>query len=537
MRNFHSILTLFFLSIFWPACTPPAETVVEQEVATPAPDYYQELYRPAYHFTPEQNWMNDPNGLVYFEGEYHLFYQYNPKGIRWGNMSWGHAVSQDLVHWEHLPIALNMEDDIMIFSGSAVVDHNNSSGLCQNDEACMIAIYTAHTDTLQNQAIAYSNDRGRSWTKYEGNPVLDENMKDFRDPKVFWQEEEEKWVMAVAVPQEQKIRFYSSQNLIKWEMLSEFGPQGFVDGIWECPDLFELQVAETGEKKWVLIVSYNTSNEGSAMQYFVGDFDGTTFTNDNTDDLVLTLDYGKDFYAGVTWNNTPEGDKLLIGWINNWQYGQDIPTQPWRSAQSLVRKLELHEFPEGTRLTQHPVEALQNIRGKRVHDENVQLQEGDNYLSLENIQGKQLEIIAEFEYQSIETKSDAEVLAGEFGVKVFKGEEQETAIGYDVATQSLFVDRTQSGDTSFHDSFANRTVALMPSDDGTVKIHIYVDHSVVEVFGEDGYVAMTNRIFPDPTKDGVEVYGVGGSVSLKSLDIWEIQSAWQPKTSSTEQPQ
>ncbi|MFW5726225.1 MAG: glycoside hydrolase family 32 protein, partial [bacterium] len=433
----------------------------------------------------------------------------------------------DLVHWEHLPVALEMEDGIMIFSGSAVVDKDNTSGLCDSAEGCLVAIYTAHTDSLQNQAIAYSNDRGRSWTKYDGNPVLDENMKDFRDPKVFWYEEGKKWVMAIAIPQEQKIRFYESPNLIDWKQMSEFGPAGFVDGIWECPDLFKLTVPETGEEKWALLVSYNTPDDGSSMQYFVGDFNGTTFTNDNTDDLILTLDHGRDFYAAVTWNNTPDNRRLLIGWINNWLYGQEIPTEPWRSAQSLVRKLELKAFPEGIRLTQVPVEEVQTIRKQLIHDDAVALQEGDNYLSLENVQGRQLEIIAEFVYESIDTQAEAEKLAGEFGVKVFKDEEQETVVGYDVATQQLFMDRTQSGDTSFHEDFADRTVAIMPADDGIVKMHIFIDHSVVEVFGNDGYVAMTNRVFPDSTQNAVEVYSVGGKVRLKSLNIWEMESIWQ----------
>lgn len=534
MRNFYICLCISLLSFTLWNCSQVPETAVEQEVAVVDSTYYQELYRPAYHFTPEKNWMNDPNGLVYFDGEYHLFYQHNPQGIRWGNMSWGHAVSKDLVHWQHLPIALEMEDGVMIFSGSAVVDKNNTSGLCDSAEGCLVAIYTAHTDSLQNQAIAYSNDRGRSWIKYEGNPVLDENMKDFRDPKVFWHEEEEKWIMTVAIPHEQKIRFYASTNLTEWSMMSEFGPQGFVDGIWECPDLFALEVEETGEQKWVLLVSYNTDDEGSSMQYFVGDFDGTTFTNDNTDDLVLTLDHGRDFYAAVTWNNVPDERRLLIGWMSNLQYAQDIPTSPWRSAQSQVRELALYEFPEGIRLTQKPVEEMKTLRRQHVHDENVQLQEGDNYLSLENIQGDQLEIIAEFVYQAIDTEAEAENLAGEFGIKVFKGDAQETVISYDVATQSLFVDRTQSGDTTFHEAFSGRTFALMPADEGTVQLHIYLDHSVMEVFGNEGYVAMTNRIFPDPTQDGVEIYTVGGTVTLKSLDIWELESTWNPATAASQ---
>lgn len=532
MKKLQHNVFLLLLLMAW-ACTQPAEMVAELPVDSVAGVTFEEVYRPAYHFTPQKNWMNDPNGLVYYDGEYHLFYQYNPSGIRWGNMSWGHAVSPDLVHWEHLPVALEMEDGIMIFSGSAVVDKNNTSGLCDSADGCLVAIYTAHTDSLQNQAIAYSNDRGRTWTKYEGNPVLDENMKDFRDPKVFWYDEGEKWIMALAIPQEQKIRFYESSNLIDWEQMSEFGPAGFVDGIWECPDLFQLKVPETGEEKWVLLVSYNTPADGSSMQYFVGDFDGTTFTSDNSEDLILTLDHGRDFYAAVTWNNTPNNRRLMIGWMNNWLYGQELPTDPWRSAQSLVRRLDLQAFPEGVRLVQTPVEEVKQIRQQHIHDETVNLQEGDNYLSLENVQGRQLEIIAEFEYEAIDTQAEAENLAGEFGVKVFKGGEQETVIGYDVATQQLFMDRISSGDTSFHEAFAERTVALMPVDDGTVRMHIFIDHSVVEVFGNDGYVAMTNRVFPDPAQDGVEIYSVGGKVTLKSLDIWEVASIWNDDSLAT----
>lgn len=521
------LLKSFFLLCLVYGCNQSAETTVSSEIVVPDSSYYREKYRLAYHFSPEKNWMNDPNGLVYYKDEYHLFYQYNPKGTRWGNMSWGHAISKDLVYWEHMPVALQMENDVMIFSGSAVVDENNTSGLCNSpDGSCMVAIYTAHTDSLQNQAIAYSNDQGRTWTKYKNNPVLDLGKKDFRDPKVFWYDKDKKWIMVVALPTEQKIQFYESPNLIDWKLMSEFGPQGFIDGIWECPDLFEMNMEGSNEKKWVLLVSYNTELTGSDMQYFVGDFDGRNFTNDNTDDLVLTLDYGKDFYAGVTWNNAPAERRLIIAWFNNWLYANEIPTSTWRSAQSIVRELKLQEFPEGARVIQQPVEALQELRQKHTYNENVDIKEEDNFLSLENIKGTQLEIIAEFAYEAIDTPTEANSLASEFGIKVFKGENQETVIGYDVASQSLFVDRTQSGDTSFAEGFAAKTVGLMPTDDGTVRLHIFVDHSSVEVFGNDGYIAMSNRVFPDPNKDAVEIYTVGGMVILKSLDIWELSSIW-----------
>jgi fructan beta-fructosidase len=243
---------------------------------------YKEAYRPQFHFTPAKNWMNDPNGMVYYDGEWHLFYQYNPFGEKWGHMSWGHAVSKDLVHWEHLPLALAEENGVMIFSGSAVIDWNNTSGFGKDGKPPMVAIYTGHytEKPLQNQQIAYSNDRGRTWTKYEGNPVIDINEKDFRDPKVLWHEATRQWVMAVSLPTERKVRFYGSPDLKSWTQLSDFGPAGSTTGIWECPDLFPLPVEGTNEQKWVLVVNVGGGAPagGSGCQYLVGDFDGKAFT-------------------------------------------------------------------------------------------------------------------------------------------------------------------------------------------------------------------------------------------------------------------
>ena len=259
--------------------------VMPQFTAAQPEATYTERYRPQYHFTPAVNWMNDPNGMVYYNGEYHLFYQYNPFGDTWGHMSWGHAVSRDLVHWEHLPVALAEEDGVMIFSGSAVVDWNNTSGFGEEGRPPLVAVYTGHhtSGERQDQRIAYSTDSGRTWTKYEGNPVLDRAMKDFRDPKVFWYEPDEKWVMVLARPHEHKVQLYSSPDLKSWTHLSDFGPAGAVNGIWECPDLFELPVdGDPGNTKWVLVVNLNPGGPagGSAGQYFVGHFDGERFTAD-----------------------------------------------------------------------------------------------------------------------------------------------------------------------------------------------------------------------------------------------------------------
>ena len=240
-----------------------------------------EPWRPLYHFTPAKNWMNDPNGMVYHDGEWHLFYQYNPSGDKWGHMSWGHAVSRDLLAWEHLPLALPEENGIMIFSGSAVMDETNTSGFGKDGKGPMVAIYTAHTDKNQSQALAFSTDRGRTWTKFSANPVLDIGDKDFRDPKVIWHEPTQRWIMTVAWPVPRKVRFYSSPDLKQWSHLSDFGPAGSVAGIWECPDLFPLGI-EGGGAKWVLIVNVGSGAPatGSGGQYFVGDFDGTVFNLD-----------------------------------------------------------------------------------------------------------------------------------------------------------------------------------------------------------------------------------------------------------------
>jgi fructan beta-fructosidase len=293
-------------------------------VAGNADTDYIEAFRPQYHFTPPKNFMNDPNGLVYYKGEYHLFYQHNPFGDAWGHMSWGHAVSTDLVHWRNLPIALFEEDQLMVFSGSAVVDWKDSSGLCRNpdpvDKSCLLAFYTGHGKGKQTQNVAYSNDRGRTWTNYSGNPVIDINSNGFRDPKVFWHETTQKWIMVTVLAGEKKVRFYGSTDLKKWDLLSDFGPAGATGGAWECPDLFPLQIENPqNESKWVLIVNINPGGVagGSGGQYFVGQFDGIRFTNDNPESQKLWVDYGRDFYAAVSWSDIPSSDgrRLWLGWM------------------------------------------------------------------------------------------------------------------------------------------------------------------------------------------------------------------------------
>ena len=316
---------------------------------------FDEKFRPQLHFTPERNWMNDPNGLLFYKGKYHLFYQHNPEGNLWGNMSWGHATSTDLMKWEHLPVAILHDEKYGIFSGSAVVDYTNSAGFGSLDNPAMVAIYTAHNHdgSHQSQHLAFSLDEGITWTKYEGNPVLDLNMKDFRDPKVTWEAATNTWLMTIAKPLEYKISFFRSADLKSWKHLSDFGPTGNVGGCWECPDLFPLTTT-AGSTHWVLLVSINPGGPtgGSGTQYFIGDWDGTTFVEKQE---AQWIDYGRDNYAGVTFGNVANNRKVFLGWMNNWAYSAEIPTTIWRGSMTAPRELQLLEVNKKLTLTSNPI--------------------------------------------------------------------------------------------------------------------------------------------------------------------------------------
>ena len=523
-RNLRARLAVLLLLIVAACAKVPPETLRPT---------YGERFRPQFHFTPAVNWMNDPNGLVYFDGEYHLFFQYNPFGPKWGHMSWGHAVSRDLVRWEHLPVAIPEADGVMAFSGSAVVDWNNTSGFGRDGKPPLVAIYTGHRETNQSQYIAYSNDRGRTWTVYDGNPVLDVGRKDFRDPKVFWHAPQRRWVMVLALPDEHKVRFYASADLKRWHHLSDFGPAGAVDGIWECPDLFELPVdGDAKATRWVLIVSLNPGAiaGGSGMQYFVGHFDGTRFVAESPPpqianagtpiDKVLWADFGKDFYAAVSWADVPDKDgrRLWLGWMNNWQYAQEIPTMPWRSAQSLPRALALRTTSEGIRLVQQPINELQTLRGPRHTVAAQPVGEGAITLASHGVAGTALEIAVEFDVGT----------AAEVGLKVRAGRDEETVIGVDSRGGRLFVDRTRSGQVGFHREFSGRHTAPLRVESGRVKLRVFVDWSSVEVFAADGEVVLTDQLFPAPDSDGVALYARGGTARLVSFEAWPLASIWAP---------
>ncbi len=486
-----------------------------------------EPYRPAYHYTPLRNFMNDPNGLVYYKGEFHLFHQYNPFGNSWGHMSWNHAVSRDLIHWEYLGVALKEEDGVMIFSGSVVVDENNASGFGTKRNPPMVAIYTGHlvADEMQSQCLAVSLDKGRTWTKYAQNPVIGWE-KDFRDPKVFWHAPTQKWVMVVAKAADKRLRFYGSSDLKQWTLLSEFGGAGVPDDQktnWECPDLFPLPIeGEEGAQKWALHAGMGGGHisGGSGGEYFIGEFDGVAFHSDNPSDTVLWADYGKDNYAAVSWSGVTgkSGEAFWLGWMSNWRYANDLPTTPFRNALTLPRLLSLRRFEEGLRLIQRPAPQLKKLRGAKrrysartITSEKPFTPQGESW-------GEALEIVAEFELES----------AKEFGLLVREGEEERTLIGYNTEARQLFVDRTRSGRSDFSSSFAGRHFGAMRTNGNRVSLHLFVDRSSVEVFGNDGETVITELIFPKPDSQGLSVYAEGGSVRLISMTVWRLQTAFAP---------
>lgn len=493
--------------------------IVMRAGAVDNPAYYNEPFRPQFHFTPEKNWMNDPNGCVFFDGVYHLFYQYNPQGDTWGHMSWGHAVSPDLVRWQHLPVALREENGVMIFSGSAVVDQKNTSGFGRDGKPPLVAIYTGHGLGKQTQNIAFSVDRGRTWTKYEKNPVIDISSPEFRDPKVIWHEPTKRWVMVVARPDVRKVLFYGSGDLKKWEPLGEFGGQGAVEGIWECPDLFEMSIDgdPEGQRRWVLVVNINggTPAGGSGCQYFVGRFDGKTFTNDNPKDVTLWADWGADFYAAQSWSDLPQGQpRSWIGWMSNWRYANKEPTRPWRTAQSVVRELTLSPTRGGLRLRQRPVAALETLRHEPFAlKEGLVLSPGQDPLKGSGVGGECLELMLRVD--NIDAK--------EIGLRVRTGDSQQTLVGFDALKGKMFVDRIRSG-RDFHDAFGARHEAPM---EGALSIRVLVDRSSVEVFGDEGLSVISDVIFPDAGSTGVEMYVNGGRAVVREFRAWKLKSAWR----------
>ncbi|WP_161890174.1 glycoside hydrolase family 32 protein [Pontibacter russatus] len=504
-----------------------------------------EPHRPQFHFTPPSGWMNDPNGMVYHNGEYHLFYQHNPDSTVWGPMHWGHAVSRDMVDWEHLPIALYPDSLGTIFSGSAVVDVNNTSGLGTAANPAMVAIFTYHNaeaekagkDDFQTQGIAFSLDNGRNWTKYEGNPVLENpGIRDFRDPKVLWYEEGQKWIMTLAV--KDHISFYSSPNLLDWKLESDFGANvGAHGGVWECPDLFKLPVEGTDEEKWVLIVNINPGapNGGSGTQYFIGNFDGSKFVMDpqfeaglQAEPTIATtvngqegiwLDYGRDEYAGVTWANVPEEDgrRLFMGWMSNWAYANVVPTEKWRSAMTMARTLELVDTPAGLRVASYPVKELQHLYGPTY---TLEAQDVAGALPISEK--------APFSTPTFDLQLELERLSpdGQFAVELSNDQNQKALVGYDATRKQYYIDRRNAGDTSFSDDFAGIHYAPRLANGASFPVRLLVDVASVEFFADGGKTVMTDIFFPDGPFTKVRLLTESGEFKVDSGKLTELKSIY-----------
>ena len=470
---------------------------------------YNEKYRPQFHFSPEYGWMNDPNGMVYLDGEYHLFYQYNPYGSMWGNMHWGHAVSTDLNSWTYLPTAIAPDSLGAIFSGSAVIDVNNTAGFGKN---AMVAIYTS-AGRVQSQSIAYSTDKGRTFTKYEGNPVIpNPGIPDFRDPKVFWHNESNQWIMSLAT--KQTITFYGSANLKSWTRLSEFGDGiGSHGGVWECPDLVSLDY--NGKTKWVLLVSINPGgpNGGSATQYFIGDFDGKTFRADALP-YPLWMDYGRDNYAGVTWSNIPENDgrKIFMGWMSNWDYANNVPTKNFRSAMTVARELKIANNGKHLVVSNYPVSETKTLRALESAKKDVVV---EKEVVLSNLLDKNkgtYEIEMTLKPQN----------AGIFGFILQNSKNEELEFRFDMTTGFFSIHRHKSGLVDFEGRFAAGMNAPLVKKDA-YKVRVLVDKATAEIFINEGELALTSIFFPTEVMNKLKFYTKEGKFSAEHIKIYQIK--------------
>lgn len=477
----------------------------------------REKYRPAFHHTPLYGWMNDPNGMFYKDGRWHLYYQYNPYGSKWQNMTWGHSVSDDLVNWEHLPEAIRPNGLGSVFSGSCAVDHDNTAGFGSD---AVIALYTS-AGTSQMQSLASSTDDGLTFNIYPSNPVLTLESE-ARDPKVFWNDSTKEWNMILAHALDHEMLIFTSPDMKSWTLQSSFGKGlGAQGGVWECPDLFELPVAGTDEKKWVLLCNINPDGPfgGSGTQYFVGDFDGKTFKAD-TDAAgnVSTkwLDYGKDHYATVTWSDAPDGRRVALGWMSNWQYAADVPTMQFRSANTLPREMGLFRAPDGeVYASSAPSPELEALRGKlaaKVKKTTVGRKARSFALPSEN--GGICEILMDIEASKAKTVNI--VFSNSQGEKV--------VMQYDPAAATLSFDRTQSGITDFSEGFPAVTVTPTHEASGRIALRIFVDRSSMEVFGNDGEFVMTNLVFPRTPYTALSVSAEGGNAKVENLRIYSLKS-------------
>lgn len=473
----------------------------------------RETYRPVYHHTPVYGWMNDPNGMFYKDGVYHLYFQYNPYGSMWANMTWGHSTSIDLTHWTYEGTAIVPDAWGAIFSGSCVVDKDNTAGF---GKGAVVAFYTSAKSTpwgdVQSQSMAYSLDNGKTFIKYEHNPILTSTERDFRDPKVFWYAPGKHWVMMLAVGQEMQI--YSSGNLKEWKKESSFGAmQGAHGGVWECPDLVEVAVEGSKEKKWVLICNLNPGGPfgGSAAQYFVGSFDGKKFVNESPTQTKW-LDWGKDNYATVTWSNAPAGRCIALGWMSNWQYANSVPTTQYRSANTLARDLTLYRVGGELYLKSKPSPEIKKARAEEKKIPTFEVKGNYEVASLlaDNKGAYEIEM-------AIENKGTSKI---DFSLMNEKGEK--VAMYYDVVRKQFVMDRSASGIVGFSRDFPAVTVAPVRNTD-QIHLRLFIDRSSVEAFGEEGEYVMTNLVFPAEPYNRMVFSSDKGSYIVKSMNVYRLQ--------------
>ena len=475
----------------------------------------REKYRPVYHHTPSYGWMNDPNGMFYKDGVWHLYYQYNPYGSKWQNMSWGHSTSKDLIHWTHEPIAIEPTGLGTVFSGSCALDTTNSAGFGSD---AVIGMYTS-AGVSQTQSLVWSKDNGRTFEFYPSNPVITLESE-ARDPNMFWDAKAGHWVLVLAHALDHEMLIFTSPDMKDWTLQSSFGKVGAQDGVWECPDLFKLKVDGTDREKWVLICNLNPGgiHGGSATQYFVGDFDGKTFKADTdaTGNIPTKwMDFGKDHYATVSWSDAPDNRRTAIGWMSNWQYAGEVPTMQFRSANTLPRDLGLFTAPDGeVYLASTPSPEMKALRGTpTVSVRNVDIRKKAVSYPLPAANGGVCEILVD-----VNARKSSKInltLANNAGEKV--------VMLYDVAAHTLSFDRRESGIVDFSQDFPAVTAAPTFEDNGKISLRIFIDKSSIEVFGNDGRFAMTNLVFPENPYTSLSISSTGGNARIDNLKIYPIK--------------
>ena len=530
MKKISWLILIPVLIIGLAACKGKRDSADDEREMAAAEPQKDEDFRPNFHFTPEKNWMNDPNGMFYLNGTYHLYFQYYPEDNVWGPMHWGHATSEDMITWEEQEIALYPDEKGYIFSGSAVVDRNNTSGFGKDGKTPVVAIYTYHDpvgaekeeNDYQSQAIAYSLDEGMNWTKYEGNPVLpNPGMIDFRDPKVIWDDIRKEWLMALAT--REKSLFYSSPDLKNWKKVFEFGEKtGAHNGVWECPDFFPMQVEGSDETKWVLIQSLNPGgyNGGSGTQYFIGDYDGKTFTPEKNMEALgekhdYWIDFGRDNYAGVTWSNIPDEDgrKLFIGWMSNWLYAQEVPTETWRSAMTVARELKLIKEADRYLIVSEPVEELKKYRSNDLKKKQIDINERSAVLRSSDLDLARAEIRFRIEDLTETT----------YNFRLSNSVGDEFIVSYDHAQKQFSVNRSHAGQTGFSEDFASEnSTAPRISDSGSLNAILILDKTSIEMFFDNGKTVMTEIFFPNQPWDEFSFAGLE-DFKVSSLEAYELE--------------